>query len=144
MIPTSSTPTLSHVEIFWPNHLPSLRDSTMKFFRLSNCEHLLWIGQVWCPAFSYYLMNSQFPTSVIIIWNKYKCTKVQTIHIYLFLFWRIHTEFFHKYEKSNILAKSKYAFFIFEEVYFFWWKIVGLAVVDIDASLYRKGSFIRY
>ena len=25
MIPTSSTPTLSHAEIFWPNHLPSLR-----------------------------------------------------------------------------------------------------------------------
>ena len=40
MIPTSSTPTLSHAEIFWPNHLPSLRGPASTKTNLQNATKL--------------------------------------------------------------------------------------------------------
>ena len=101
----------------------------------------LWTG-VWPSAFSCYLMNSHnchYYLKQIQMHQKYK----QYISIYLFLLQEKKRILYHENEKSNMSRLWVNMFVYFWRGVFFCWKIVGLAVVDIDASFYRKVSFIR-
>ena len=58
MIPTSSTPTLSHAEIFWPNHLPSLRGE-------HGPKGTQDIGMLWAQAKGKTPIQCQFPLWIL-------------------------------------------------------------------------------
>lgn len=110
----------------------------MNFFYRSTCI------MDRCMAICFLMLSNEFPQLSLLSETNTNAPKVQTIHKYLFVFvTRKKRILYHENEKSNMSRLWVNMFVYFWRGVFFCWKIVGLAVVDIDASFYRKVSFIR-
>ena len=110
----------------------------MNFFYRSTCI------MDRCMAICFLMLSNEFPQLSLLSETNTNAPKVQTIHKYLFVFvTRKKIILYHENEKSNMSRLWVNMFVYFWRGVFFCWKIVGLAVVDIDASFYRKVSFIR-